>query len=106
MSIAEKLQELEIVLPEPMALGNLPFQLVRVHGDRAIVAGHVPLGPDGRMAKPLGKVGAEVTPEEGFAAARLCGLAMLASRPHRKSAAYGRIARLIPARKPRLVAVG
>lgn len=31
------------------------------------------------MAKPLGKVGADVSAEQGYAAARLCALAMLAS---------------------------
>lgn len=79
MSIAARLAELDIVLPPPMRTGGLPFQLVRVHGSRALVAGHVPLDGEGRMAKPLGKVGAEVTAEQGHAAARLCALAMLGS---------------------------
>lgn len=79
MSIAAKLAGLNIVLPPPMRTGGLPFRLVRVHGHRALVAGHVPLDSEGRMAKPLGKVGAEVTPEQGHAAARLCALAMLSS---------------------------
>jgi enamine deaminase RidA (YjgF/YER057c/UK114 family) len=83
MSITARLAELDIVLPPPMRTGGLPFQLVRVNGNRALVAGHVPLDGEGRMAKPLGKVGAkvgaDVTPEQGHAAARLCALAMLAS---------------------------
>lgn len=79
MSIAAKLAGLNIVLPPPMRTGGLPFRLVRVHGHRALVAGHVPLDSEGQMAKPLGKVGAEVTPEQGHAAARLCALAMLSS---------------------------
>jgi enamine deaminase RidA (YjgF/YER057c/UK114 family) len=43
------------------------------------VSGHVPLQADGRLAGPLGKVGAEVSPEQGYAAARLVALAHLAS---------------------------
>jgi enamine deaminase RidA (YjgF/YER057c/UK114 family) len=79
MNIATRLVELNIVLPPPMRTGGLPFQLVRAHGNRALVAGHVPLDAEGRMAKPLGKVGSEVSAEQGHAAARLCALAMLAS---------------------------
>lgn len=58
---------------------RLPFEWVRVRGRRAFVSGHVPLQADGRLAVPLGKVGAEVSPEEGYAAARLVALAHLAS---------------------------
>ena len=48
-------------------------------GDRALVSGHGPTNPDGTLALPLGKVGAEVTLDQGYAAARLTALAMLAS---------------------------
>ena len=37
------------------------------------------LDPDGSLAHPLGKVGQDLTLEQGYAAARLTGLAMLAS---------------------------
>jgi hypothetical protein len=50
-----------------------------VRGRRAFIPGHIPLELDGSIAKPLGKVGAEVTPEEGYQAARLVALAHLAS---------------------------
>jgi enamine deaminase RidA (YjgF/YER057c/UK114 family) len=56
-----------------------PFAWVRLHGDRAYVSGHVALNPDGSLAEPLGKVGAELTQEQGTHAARLTGLAILAS---------------------------
>ena len=49
MSIASRLAELNIVLPPPMRTGGLPFQLVRVQGNRALVAGHVPLDSEGRV---------------------------------------------------------
>jgi enamine deaminase RidA (YjgF/YER057c/UK114 family) len=57
----------------------LPFPWVRVRGDRAYVSGHVPLNPDGSVAKPFGKVGAEVSQEQGYEAARLAALAVLGS---------------------------
>jgi enamine deaminase RidA (YjgF/YER057c/UK114 family) len=50
---------------------------VRVRGDRAYVSGHVPLNPDGSVAGPLGKVGAEVSEEQGYEAARLTALSIL-----------------------------
>lgn len=76
---SERLEELGLQLPQPMKMGNLPFRLVRIDGDRAFIAGHLPLADDGSIAKPLGKVGAEVSAEEGHAAARRVALAMLAS---------------------------
>jgi enamine deaminase RidA (YjgF/YER057c/UK114 family) len=52
---------------------------VRVRGERAYVSGHVPLDPDGSFAGPVGKVGAEISEQEAYAAARLTALAILAS---------------------------
>ena len=58
---------------------RLPFAPVRVIGDRALVSGHGPQHPDGSIAGPFGKVGADVTVEEGYQAARLTALSMLGS---------------------------
>jgi len=80
--IEKRLAELGLVLPDRMQLppgAKLPFPWVRVHGDRAFVSGHGPLNADGSLAGPLGKVGAEVSQDEAYRAARLTGLAMLAS---------------------------
>lgn len=74
-----RLEALGLRLPAPMKTGTLPFVLVRIDGDRAILSGHVPLGEDGSIAGPLGKVGAELSPEQGYAAARQVALGMLAS---------------------------
>ena len=52
---------------------------MRVRGDRAYVSGHLPLNPDGTLADPLGKVGQEVSLEQGVQAARLSALSMLGS---------------------------
>lgn len=75
----QRLEALGIELPQPMNLGSLPFKLVRIAGDRALISGHLPLAADGSIAGPLGKVGAELTAEEGQHAARLAALGMLAS---------------------------
>lgn len=77
--IEKRLEELGIVLPKPMNTGSLPFDLVRIDGARAVLSGHVPLDANGAMAKPLGKVGAELTADQGYQAARLVGLGFLAS---------------------------
>jgi enamine deaminase RidA (YjgF/YER057c/UK114 family) len=80
--IEERLQTLGLVLPPPIKVPAglvLPFQFVRVVGRRAFVAGHGPQGPDGAIAPPFGKVGREVTIEQGNAAARLTALAILGS---------------------------
>ncbi len=82
MRIEAKLEELGLVLPEPMQVPQglrLPFAWVRVRGDRAYVSGHIALNPDGSVAQPLGKVGAEVSAEEGYQSARRVALAHLAS---------------------------
>ncbi len=81
MKIEARLAELGLVLPAPQQLpgGHLPFVPVRVRGNRAYIAGHAPLNDDGTVAKPLGKVGAELSLEEGTAAAQKAALAVLAS---------------------------
>ena len=80
--IEQRLRALGLVLPAPLELpagASLPFPWVRVVGSRALISGHGPTNADGSLARPLGKVGAEVTLEQARAAARLTGLAILAS---------------------------
>jgi enamine deaminase RidA (YjgF/YER057c/UK114 family) len=80
--IEEKLQALGHVLPGPIKLPPgvvLKFPWVRVHGDRAFVSGHGALTADGSLAGPFGRVGAEVSAEQAYDAARGTALAMLAS---------------------------
>lgn len=82
MKIEAKLEALGLRLPEPLQLPpeiRLPFSWVRVRGQRAYISGHVPQNQDGSLAQPLGKVGAEVTAEQGYQAARLVALAHLGS---------------------------
>jgi enamine deaminase RidA (YjgF/YER057c/UK114 family) len=74
--IEERLAELGIELPPaPAALAS--YVPVRVAGDLAFVAGQVPLR-DGELLSS-GRVGAEVTLEQGQEAARRCALQALAA---------------------------
>jgi enamine deaminase RidA (YjgF/YER057c/UK114 family) len=92
--IEERLSALGLVLPpaiKPPPGVVLPFQAVRVLGDRAIVSGHGPQSADGTVAAPLGKLGRELNVEQGYAAARLTGLSILGSL-HRALGTLDRIA--------------
>lgn len=80
--IEKRLSALGLVLPPPIQPPPgvlLPFQFVRVAGSRAWISGHGPQNPDGSIAAPLGKVGRELDAEQGYQAARLTALSMLAS---------------------------
>lgn len=75
-----RLKELGLVLPEPVKVPagmQLPFAWVRVRGNRAIVSGHLPWESDGTIAGPFGKVGAEISIEQGYQAARQTALTIL-----------------------------
>lgn len=79
-AIEERLSALGLTLPAVFAAPaglEIKFALVQVVDGAAYVSGHGPM--DG--AKPLlqGKVGAELTLEQGYEAARLTALSMLAS---------------------------
>ncbi len=82
VEIEAKLEARGLVLPASMQSPGgmkLPFAAVRIVGRRAIVSGHGPLAADGSLAQPLGKVGSELTEEQGRHAAMLTGLAILSS---------------------------
>ena len=82
MRIEARLEELQLALPQPMKLPpglHLPFPWVRVRGNRAYISGHAPQNPDGSVAGPFGKVGADVSLEQAYQAARLTALSMLGS---------------------------
>lgn len=82
MQIEAKLEAMGLRLPDATQAPEgvrLPFAFVRVHDRRAFISGHGPLSPDGTLAGPFGKVDAEVSIDEGYAAARLTALSMLGS---------------------------
>jgi enamine deaminase RidA (YjgF/YER057c/UK114 family) len=79
-TIEDRLGELGLTLPEPPAAPagvTLPFELVRIHGGLAYVSGHGPF--DGDRLLVSGSVGAEVSVEQAYEAARATALSMLAS---------------------------
>lgn len=81
-NIDRRIAELGITLPTPWTLPpglTVPASLVRVRGKRVLVSGHVPINADGSVAGPFGRVGAEVSPEQGQQAARLSLIGILAS---------------------------
>lgn len=81
-SVEQRIEALGLYLPDAIKLPPdvvLPFQFVRIAGDRAYVSGHGPQEKDGSLAGPFGKVGADVSEEEAVHVAKLVTLAMIAS---------------------------
>ncbi len=81
-SIEDRLRALGLSLPPPTQPPSgvvLPFQFVRIVGRRALISGHGPQNPDGSFALPLGKLGRELTVEQGYVAARMTALSILGS---------------------------
>jgi len=75
MTVADRLAELGITLPKPMA-PVATYVPVTIAGSLVIVSGQLP-AIDGKVAV-TGKLGAGVTIEEGQHAARLCLINILA----------------------------
>jgi enamine deaminase RidA (YjgF/YER057c/UK114 family) len=76
MSAERRIQELGLVLPAPpKAMGV--YRPVVLHEHLAWVSGHGPLKADGKLL--TGRVGDDLSQQDGYEAARVTGLAMLAS---------------------------
>ncbi|MBB28119.1 MAG: hypothetical protein CME25_04375 [Gemmatimonadetes bacterium] len=71
LSIAERLTELGIALPEPASPAGAYVRAKRT-GNLIYVAGQLPM-QDGEL-KSLGRVGADLTLEDGYEAAKMCAL--------------------------------
>lgn len=76
-SAEERLTALGIVLP-PLSAPRGNYVRATRWGDLLFLAGHGP-APDAAGERPRGRIGAELTEEEGYAAARRCGIALLAT---------------------------
>jgi enamine deaminase RidA (YjgF/YER057c/UK114 family) len=79
-AIENRLAELGLELPAPLTAPpgvSLPFEPLRVHGGLAYVSGHGPFDGDRQLV--TGAVGAEVSVEQAYEAARATALSMLAS---------------------------
>ena len=98
-NVEAKLAVLGLALPAPLKPPPgvvLPFQFVRLVGSRALISGHGPQNEDGSLAAPLGKVGRELSVEQGYFAARLTALSILGSLKRAigdldRIAAWGRV---------------
>ena len=76
MRIEAKLEQMAVTLPAPLTPpGN--FELIKLHGGLAYVAGHGPF--DGTTLLAQGLVGRDLTVDEAYDAARLTALSILAS---------------------------
>ena len=76
-AVEAKLQELGIELPTKIERGRGLIPVVQ-HGDLLFVSGHGPADNDGKLLY-RGRVGAEVSLEEGYLAARATGVQLLRS---------------------------
>ncbi|RDI98772.1 RidA family protein [Dyella solisilvae] len=80
--IESRLTALGLALPPAFPVPSdlrLPFEFAQVCGVRVLLSGHGPQAADGTLAGPFGKVGADLSVSEGYQAARLVALSMLAS---------------------------
>jgi enamine deaminase RidA (YjgF/YER057c/UK114 family) len=73
--IEQRLREMGMLLPEPPkpVASYVPYTIT---GKLVVISGQIPLGPDG--PRYLGKLGENVSLEDGKAAAQLCALNLLA----------------------------
>lgn len=76
--IEGRLKQMGVTLPECVNLRSGVIDRAKQVGDLVFVSGHGPQGPDGKMAF-TGRVGGEVSLEEGYEAAKLCVLNCLAA---------------------------
>jgi len=91
MKAFERLAELNIHLP-PLPKPGGVYKPVVVAGGMAYVSGHVSRGADGKLI--TGRVGADLTLEQGKDAARQVGLAILAALQH-ELGTLNRVKRLV-----------
>ena len=80
--IEKKLNGLGLRLPDPPKIPpniETPFAWVRIRENKAYISGHGPQNPDGSITGFFGRVGAELSVEQGYKAAKLAGLSILGS---------------------------
>lgn len=80
--ITARIAALGLQLPLPLVVpddASLPFAFAQRVGNRVLIAGHGAQCPDGTLAGPFGKVGADVEVAAARHAAGLTALSMLAS---------------------------
>ncbi len=78
--VESKLAAMGLTLPAPMRLPpgvQAKWRQVQIVGTRVVIAGHGPRTAEGSYAGPPGKVGGDLTVEQGYNAAKLTALAVL-----------------------------
>lgn len=90
--IEARLAELGIVLPRQTAPAGAYVPYV-IAGDLVFISGQLPI-QDGTV-KYTGRIGKELTVEHGYAAARLCGLNLLAHARAVCAGDWGRLKRVV-----------
>ena len=74
MTINKKIEELKIVLPEAKApVGS--YVATKIVGKLLFISGQISINENGELIK--GKIGQELTTEEGYNAAKRCGLSII-----------------------------
>lgn len=93
--IEDKLAELGVALPSPATpvANYVPYVIA---GDLLFISGQVCLGPDRTLApRHTGKLGAEVSFEAGYEAAKICAVNVLAQAKAALGGDLGRITRCV-----------
>ena len=74
MNFEKKIKELKIVLPEPKSpVGS--YVATKIVGKLLFVSGQISMNENGELIK--GKIGQELTTEDGYNAAKRCGLSII-----------------------------
>ena len=81
MSIETKLKELNIKLPEPKAPVGA-YVATKIVGNLLFISGQISIDENTNLIK--GKVGRDLTLEQGYNAAQRCGLSLLKKELKRK----------------------
>ena len=79
--IEKKMESLNLVMPLPAVPKGNFVNYVLLNETTVFLSGHLPQPPAGAAMKP-GKVGADLTTEEAYEVAKLCGLNLCATLKH------------------------
>ena len=78
----DRIAALGLQLPDPIKLApgmKLPFSFINVRGNRALISGHPRQSTEGAINGPFATLGADMTTQEGYDAARDIALSALAN---------------------------
>jgi enamine deaminase RidA (YjgF/YER057c/UK114 family) len=88
MKIEEKINELKIILPEAKApVGS--YVATKISGNLLFISGQISINENGELIK--GKVGRDLSTDQGYEAAKRCGLSLVAQA---KEACNGDLSRI------------